>query len=112
MVAVRIRMVRGLSDLRELGVQKLGIFWVFLGVNCEEEDDFVGGDLGCAKLMMEGKFKSGCAISSMVVMMWHGSWWWMGFRVWVVAALMVKGCRFFATLTMWVVAAQSDRVWT
>ncbi|KOM40643.1 hypothetical protein LR48_Vigan04g084100 [Vigna angularis] len=29
-------------------------FWVFLGLNREEEDDVVGGDLGCARLMMEG----------------------------------------------------------
>ncbi|BAT89505.1 hypothetical protein VIGAN_06047500 [Vigna angularis var. angularis] len=66
--------------------------------------------------MMERRFESGCAISGMVVTTRHGSWWWMGFYgvggYDIDGERLCGGCRFFATLTVWVVAPQLDRVWT
>ncbi|WVZ05846.1 hypothetical protein V8G54_019192 [Vigna mungo] len=109
-VAVRIGMERGLSDMCALGVRNMEFFWVSLGFNPEEEDDVVGGDLGCVRLMMEGRFEPGYAISGMVVTMRHGSWCIDGER-------RCGGCRFFAALMMWVTSllrrdkVVADRVW-
>lgn len=103
-------MVRGLSDLRELGVQKLEIFLGFFSLDHKEQDDVVGGDLGCTKLMMKGRFEHGYAIFGMVVATRHGdgdaAWFMMVDGIHVVSGCDIDGERrcggltFFAALTV------------